>query len=341
MHRVVVVGCGAMSHVWFEAAAARSDLQIVGVVDLDRARAEAAIERYGLGPAKASDDFEAILRETKPDVVFDIAVPAARASIVTAALRAGCHVLSEKPMAETLDEAKRLVEAARAAGRHHVIIQNRRYMEQARRIRAFLASGAIGTVTSTHCDFFLAPRFGGFREEMAHVLLLDMAVHTFDAARLFTGENAISVYAEEWEPASSWYRQGSSALALFRMASGAPFTYRGSWCARGRQTPWEAEWRIIGTLGTLTWDGADAMDAEIADPDQRDGLFEVVRAVEVPPLGDDERIGGHVGVIQDFFEAIRTGRPAETDGSANIQTLAMVLGAIRSAETGQRVDISI
>ncbi len=63
------------------------------------------------------------------------------------------------------------------------MIQNRRYIANVRRIRRFLDSGAIGTPTSIHCDFFIAPHFGGFREEMGHVLLLDMAIHTFDAAR--------------------------------------------------------------------------------------------------------------------------------------------------------------
>ncbi|ALN75205.1 Gfo/Idh/MocA family protein [Aureimonas sp. AU20] len=341
MHRVIVVGCGAMSHVWFEAAAARSDLEIVAAVDLDLKRAEDCLARHGLGDARAFTDFAKAVRESRADIVFDIAVPSARSAIVRAALESGCHVLSEKPMAETLDEARSLVDAARRAGRHHVVIQNRRYLEPVRRIRDFLASGAIGEVTSTHCDFFLAPRFGGFREEMAHVLLLDMAVHTFDAARFLTGENAISVYAEEWEPSSSWYRQGSSAAALFRMESGALFSYRGSWCARGRATPWEAEWRIVGTLGTLTWDGAERIEAEVVDPEHRDGLFETTRSLVVPPLGPDARVGGHAGVMRDFLEAIANGRAAETDGSSNIQTLAMVHGAIQSAETGQRVAISV
>ena len=67
------------------------------------------------------------------------------------------------------------------------MIQNRRYLAEVRRIRRFLDSGAIGAPTSIHCDFFVPPHFGGFREEMDHVLLLDMAIHTFDAARFLVG----------------------------------------------------------------------------------------------------------------------------------------------------------
>ncbi len=53
--------------------------------------------------------------------------------------------------------------------------------------RARIASGAIGALTSVHADFFLGPHFGGFRETMDHVLLLDMAIHSFDAMRCMTG----------------------------------------------------------------------------------------------------------------------------------------------------------
>ena len=74
-----------------------------------------------------------------------------------------------------------MVARARAA-RLHAVVQNRRYLAGVRRIARVLDSGAIGALTSIHCDFFLAPHFGGFREEMDHVLLIDMAIHTFDAA---------------------------------------------------------------------------------------------------------------------------------------------------------------
>lgn len=197
MQRAVLVGCGAMSKAWFEAARTIGDIDIVGVVDLARERAEARIAEFGLGAAIASDSLSAVLAKTSPDLLFDVVVPAARHATVAAGLDAGCHVLSEKPMAETMDEARDLVGRAREAGRIHAVVQNRRYLAQIRRIRQLVASGAIGDVTSLHCDFFLGPHFGGFREEMRHVLFLDMAIHTFDAARFLAGDAASAVYARE------------------------------------------------------------------------------------------------------------------------------------------------
>lgn len=340
MQRAVLVGCGAMSKAWFEAVGALGDIDIVGVVDLDTDRAEARATEFGLTSALIGSNLVKVLAKTSPNLLFDIVVPAARHATVAAGLEAGCHVLSEKPMAETLAEARDLVWRAREAGRIHAVVQNRRYLAQIRRIRRLIESGAIGEVTSIHCDFFLAPHFGGFREEMPHVLFLDMAIHTFDAARFMAGEAATAVYAREWEPANSWYSQGSSAAAIFEFSNGAVFTYRGSWCADGLRTSWESAWRIVGCNGTVVWDGHDDIKAE-AVTSGKNGLFSGVAAVGVPPLDASDRVGGHLGVMQDFIVATKGGPVPETVGTENIKSLAMVFGAIDSAESGRRIEITI
>jgi predicted dehydrogenase len=257
------------------------------------------------------------------------------------ALAAGRHVLSEKPMAETLADARDLVARAKAAGRIHAVVQNRRYLEGVRRIARAVRSGAIGAITSVHADFFLAPHFGGFREEMDHVLLLDMAIHGFDALRCMTGLAASGVYCREWNPPQSWYRQGSSAAAIFELENGAVFVYRGSWCAQGLPTSWECAWRFVGAKGALTWDGSDQIRIEVLARGEREGLFDPMTPVEPPPLAPEDRVGGHFGVLSDFVSAVRSGSEPETVGRDNIRSLAMVFGAIESAELRRRVDIII
>ena len=340
MQRAALIGCGAMSRAWFEAAQSIDGLEIVGVADLDRERAQARAAEFGLDRAIVAGGIEELIAASSPDIVLDVVVPGARHAVVSAALAAGCHVLSEKPMAASLDEARDLVARAREAGRLHAVIQNRRYLEGPRRIRRALAAGTIGAVTSLNCDFFLGPHFGGFREEMEHVLLLDMAIHTFDAARFLAGSQAEGVYCREWEPANSWYHQGSSAAAIFEFGDGVIFNYRGSWCAEGLGTSWESAWRIVGTRGTLTWDGHDDIRAEVATGTSK-GLFSEVAAVEIPPLDPADRTGGHLGLLQDFIAATRGGPEPETVGRENIKSLAMVFGAIESATARARVDIRI
>lgn len=338
MMNAVLVGCGAMSKAWLDAARQIDGLAIVGLVDLDAERAKARAREYGLDGAVIGTSLDAVLDQTKPDAVFDVVVPAARRDVAFAAFARNCHLLTEKPLADSPENARAIVEAARRAGRVHAVVQNRRYVANVRRIRRFLDSGAIGKPTSIHADFFIAPHFGGFREEMAHVLLLDMAIHTFDAARYMVSGDPAGVYCQEWEPANSWYRQGSSASAVFDLGDGKVFTYAGSWCADGFRTSWEGSWRIVAERGSLIWDGSDALKVEVVVPG-RDGIIDKTQAIDVPPLDPADRVGGHLGIIQDFMRAIETGIEPETRGTDNIKSLAMVFGAIESAETGRRVAI--
>jgi predicted dehydrogenase len=336
--QAVLVGCGAMSKAWLEAARQINDVTITGLVDLDVDRAHARAREFGLDGVAIGTDLDAILKQTRPDVVFDVVVPSARREVALTAFANSCHLLTEKPLADSLDGARDIITAARAAKRIHAVVQNRRYLADVRRIRRLLESEALGAPTSIHCDFFLAPHFGGFREEMDHVLLVDMAIHTFDAARYMINREPHRVYCHEWDPRESWYRRGSSAVAIFEMSGGVAFTYRGSWCANGLRTSWESEWRIVCERGSVAWDGYDDLQAEVTNG-TRDGLFDQVEPIEVPPLDPRDRVGGHLGVMQDFITAVREGCEPETVGTDNAKSLAMVFAATRSAETGSRVDI--
>ena len=336
--QAVLVGCGLMSRRWLEAAARIEGLTITGLVDIDPSRARSRADEFGLMHSTVGSDLDAVLSTTKPQLVFDIVVPDARYDIVRTAFAHGCHVLSEKPMAASLADAQSLIHASRESGRIHAVVQNRRYIEGIRRIRSFLDSGDIGAVTSVHSDFFLGPHFGGFRETMENVLLLDMAIHTFDAARYIIGRQPQAVYCHETNPKDSWYAHGASAYAIFEFEEGVTYTYRGSWCAQGLRTSWESAWRVIGERGTLTWDGYDTFNAEREI--ETGGLLRDAELIPVPPLAQDARIGGHEGVIREFVDAVRTGATPETVNYENIKSLAMVIAAIESAKTRQRVPVA-
>jgi len=342
MHKVVLCGCGAMAKGWLEALrntpSLRQDIVVAGLVDLDCARADALAAEFGLTGATTGTDLAAVLTKTRADILFDVVTPAARRSVVTTGLAHGCHVLSEKPMALCLDEARELRALADRANRLHAVVQNRRYIAGVRRIRRLLENGTLGRLTGLHGDFFLGPHFGGFREEMDHVLLLDMAIHTFDAARFMSGKDPLAVYCHEHNPPGSWYRHGAAASAIFELSDEVIFTYRGSWCAQGEPTSWESAWRITGTNGTLLWNGAESFEATIVAG--TDGFFRPLERISVPTLESEADTHGHASVIGSFIAAIRAGRRPETDGSDNIKSLAMVFGAIDSAREHRRVTIT-
>lgn len=334
----VLVGCGGISRAWLDAVRDLPGLTMTGFVDINPAAAAQRAAEYGWRDAVIGADLAAVLAQTRPVIVFDCAVPEAHLPVTLTALAHGCHVLGEKPLAASLSEARQMVAAAHAAGRHFAVMQNRRYDANIRRLAAFLRSGAIGPITTVNADFYIGAHFGGFREVMAHVLLLDMAIHTFDAARLIAAADPVAVYCHEWNPTGSWYARDAAAVAIFEMSQQVLFTYRGSWCAEGLRTTWESDWRIIGTQGSVRWDGAASFQAEVAA--ESGAFFSTMRPVELPPVAMDAKVGGHAGAIRDFVACVRSGQAPETAAADNLHSLAMVFGAIASAERQTRIEIA-
>jgi predicted dehydrogenase len=344
--KAVLVGCGAMSSAWLEAAARINDLEMVGLVDLREEAARARQAEFNLHHTQVGTNLAAMLNTVKPDVLFDCTIPEAHHDNALLAFQHGVHVLGEKPLAHSMDAARAMVNAAQAAGLMHAIIQNRRFDPNIRRVRRYLESDQIGPVTTVNADFYVGAHFGGFRETMKHPLLIDMAIHTFDATRLITNADPVSVYAHEYNPRGSWYAHGSSAMCLFEMSDGSIFNYRGSWSAEGFRTTWESDWRIIGTRGTMRWDGADHPRVSVVDVPGRSApggnptaFHSSTREFELPTLDPHDLIGGHEGVIRDFLSCVRSGGMPETVSSDNIKSLAMVFAAIDSAQTGRRVPV--
>jgi predicted dehydrogenase len=325
-----------MSKEWIRVALEIPNLELVGLVDLslDNARTRAA--EFNLGNVQIGSSLSEMLECTKADVVFDCSVPEAHYAVALEAFKHGAHVLGEKPLADTLSRAIEMVNAAQATNRIHSVMQNRRFNPNILRVKSFLEADEIGSVTTVNADFFIAAHFGGFRDTMAHVLLLDMAIHTFDQARFMTGVDPVNVYCLEFNPKDSWYAQGSSAHCIFEMTNGVIFNYRGSWCSEGFHTTWESDWRIVGTRGTLRWDGGSQPKAQVIS--ETGGFISKHSELELPAL-EQQTVGGHEGLIRDFMTKLEAQQPQATPSSDNIKSLAMVFAAIESAQTKQRVEV--
>ncbi|WP_207634141.1 Gfo/Idh/MocA family protein [Halalkalibacter urbisdiaboli] len=338
VHKILIAGCGGMSNVWFDYAIERSNTEIVGAVDIFEDNAKAMIQKKGLDIPTFSD-LTTALAETEANLVFDVTIPASHKEVVITSLQAGCHVFGEKPMAESMIDAKRILQVTKQTGKTYSVMQNRRYTKEIRAFRECLAADTIGKVGAVHADFFLGPHFGGFRDEMEHPLIIDMAIHTFDQARFLSGADPVSVYCHEFNPHGSWYKGNASAVCIFEMSNGSVFHYNGSWCAEGLNTSWDSSWRVVGSKGTALWDGTNQLKAEVID-----------EAIPTEFMNQHQQIGlpitwkgkvGHLGCLDEMFLALEENRLAETDCSDNIKSMAMVFAAVESAKTNKKVEIGI
>ena len=335
--RVVVCGCGGISGLWFKCLQDIPAIEVVGIVDLNEKAAEARKAEFGLAKAQTGGDLAAMLKLTKPEAVFDCTFPGAHSLVATTALKHGCHVLGEKPMADSMENARKSLAAAKKSGRVYAVMQNRRHTPGVIAYRNLIQSGKLGEPTMLHANFLIGCHFNSsFQQHMKHVLLLDMAIHTFDEARFLSGADPVGVFCKDWNPKGSWFDHEAAAVAVFEMSHGVTFTYRGSWAAQGLNTAWDAEWSCVCTKGSGTWDGREAIRAERVTK-VTGGFFDKLApvSVKVPKMKWDY----HAALLRDFVDCIRAGRRPQTHAADNIRSLAMVFAAIESSETGKFVKI--
>lgn len=309
---------------WAAALQSSPRVECAAVIDANPATARAAVEELELEDCVVA----ASLAETADsgiEMVVNATIPAAHRTVTLEALQSGVPVLSEKPIAPTVAEGMTLAAAAEAYETLLMVSQSRRYFDAVSALSENLHRiGDLGLVSH---EFFKAPHFGGFREEMDHVLLVDMAIHPFDLARFFIGGQPVAVYCEDFNPSWSWYSGAAAAHAVFEFSTGVRFGYSGSWCSPGNETSWNGEWRISGSEGSIQWDGeaSPVLAVPGAEPE-----------VLSPSAPQAEQIEG---ALEDFLDALRTGEVPFGEAHRNISSLAMVEAAVLSSQARSRLQM--
>lgn len=327
-----------MAKTWVKYALNRADTEIVALVDLNLEAAKKMAQSYDIA-CPVFTDLEQAIQQTGANLVFDCTIPDVHFQIAVTAMRLGCDVFGEKPLATSLEQGKKMIQISEETGRNLIVMQNRRFDPKIRAVRQMITDQTIGKPGIIGADFFLGPHFGGFREQMESPLLLDMAIHTFDQARYILGADPISVYCHEFNPAGSWFEGNAAAICIFEMSDGTIFNYRGSWCAEGAPTSWQSSWRITGEKGTIIWDGSHAPYAEVIPAEGEKGNFmrQTVK-VEAPKI-ENLNDSLHSNCLDEMFASLIEKRRAETDSRDNIKSMAMVFAAIESARKGEKINI--
>jgi UDP-N-acetylglucosamine 3-dehydrogenase len=187
--RVAVIGTGAMGRNHVRVYGEMPDAELVAVADLDSGAVHQVAQTYG---ARAYTDYKKMLQREEVEAVT-VAVPtAAHHRVVLDALAAGCHVLVEKPVAATVEEARDMVAAAERADRVLMVGHIERYNPAVIELKRRLDGGELGRVFHVH-----ARRLGPFPERVQDVgVVVDAATHDLDIIRFLLGSEAIRVHAE-------------------------------------------------------------------------------------------------------------------------------------------------
>ncbi len=337
--RVGVIGSGSICrHRHAPEYAVNKDVEIVAFADRVPERAEFCVKKYG---GKAYGKWEEVVGLKDVDAVSVCTPNALHAPITIAALEAGKHVLCEKPMATSHDEATAMIQAAQKAGKFLMIGHNQRLAPLHVKAKQILQSGIIGRVITFRTSFSHGGPEGWsiegasgwfFDKKMAFVGAMgDLGVHKADLLRWLLGEEVVEVSSFVDRLEKTFGDVDDTAVCLLRTQSGAVGTLTASWTHH----PGEDNATIVyGEKGILRI-GADKNYGVVVNlASGENQYFETGRMQSNEAGGQTE-----TGVIRAFVSAVTSGTPPEISGEEGRRALAIILACLESAETKTHVPV--
>lgn len=335
-HRGVLIGCGFFArnhmHGWADAEGAR----IVAVCDLDRAKAEDFARAFDV--PHTYTDAAAMLAEQTPDFVDIATTVPSHVALVTLAARHARLVICQKPFAETLADARAMVDACEEAGATLMVHENFRWQRPFRAMREALPR--IGTPHFLRLSF--RHRYDVYANQpyLAEVLdlaLTDVGLHLFDLARFLVGDVAsVHCRTQRLSPRVS----GEDAfLASLGHVSGTVSSIECSFYATRSPEPFPETLALLeGDAGTLELTQGYRLRLHHAG-----GVEELDVEPAVPAWGEApwHAVQDSVAAFEAHAVGVLDGRAApQPSGAHNLETLALTLAAVHSARTGGTIALA-
>jgi predicted dehydrogenase len=329
--RFVVLGAGFFSRKWIETIKASNDSEVVGIASRSRSVAEGLKRDFGLTDATLYAGWEEALDPSKADGVIITLPQMLHPEATVRALRAGLHVLCEKPLAVDMAGARAVVEETRKYPDRVVMVnQNFRWRPHIQSMRRGIQEGVVGRVghIMVECRQQIRRKtVEAWRERMEEPYLLDFAIHHFDLIRYLTGDEVARAVGLSFRPSWSWFEGNSAATAIFTLRGGALVDYGGTMVSLGAETPQEGLITVIGEKGTLRLDEASQVTLH-GQGDTR-------------TLSQNPTPGGELGhALAEFLAAIREKRQPETHVAEHVRSLAISLAVAESSRRGHWVEVA-
>jgi predicted dehydrogenase len=327
MRRIIQVGVGGMGSGWTDRVAESDQWEAAAYVDVSKKNLMVAAERHGLPRNRCFTDLDAALNRIEADALLDVTPQQFRRGVCENALKRGLHVMSEKPLADSLRNAQAIVACAQKCRRTYMVAQNYRYQPVVQTVKRFIKQGRLGDVGYVGVNFHKGPHFGGYREEMAYPLVLDMSIHHFDLMRCLFDADVRFVEATSVNAPWNWNKGDATVMAQLELDNGVVVNYFASWVTTGWETGWNADWRFEGSKGVLLWE-RDHVALSSAPQKKR-----AVPLVKWPKAHQ-------AYLLEAFARALDTGIEPETSGRRNLNSLAATYAVVRAAKERKRIKVS-
>ncbi len=353
--RIGIIGTGGIAGAHMDSYLRLADeVEIIGASDIVPGKARAFLDRYKLTDVPAFDDNAALLK-LKPDGVSVCTYNSTHAECTVAALRAGAHVLCEKPMSVTLAEALEMYNTAKDVNRILTIGFQPRYDPNMDLVREIVGSGMLG-------DIYYIQTGGGrrrgipggtfVRKELAGVgALADIGCYSLDMVLSAIGYPkplTVSAFAsDKFGKNPKYFRDADKfdvddfSVALIRLEGGIALDFRMSWAMHmdsagdtmffGTDAGLKIKPAGVGTGWGGAWDGT--IGPVFLYNDVAGQLCETAIPLRQP---SDNRF---YSKVKAFCDAVRTNGPAPIPTIQSVYNQAIVDGIYRSSQAGREVEI--
>jgi predicted dehydrogenase len=341
--RVAISGSGNRSRtVWQKHVSELDGFELVGVQDPSPASLQRAFELGTIRPEQAFAALDDMLESVRPDVLIVCPIHAAHAAAIEAGLKAGCHVLVEKPFTTSLSDALRLTALAEEEDLVLAVVQNWRPKSVGVALRQSVADGLIGEVA--HISFrYLRdrelPHLPDYLFDEPDPLLYALAVHHIDLFRYVLGQEIATIEGHEFHPRWSRYSHPSVVQWWMETTGGVAISYSGTISSRnGGHLRWE-NLVVEGDLGTL-YNESDTFDPPLllsrrGDPEPIDVTGDVAER------GQSEQYAlADQAILLNFSRAITDGEPLISSARDNIGTVAAIEAARACLVERRSVDVA-
>lgn len=332
--RVGIIGCGAIHHHHADAITADSRLELAGFADTDIARAEESAKIYG---GRAYADYLEMIDAERLDAVHICTPHYLHEPMAVEAMKRGCDVFCEKPMAISVAGAQHMADVAKETGRRLGICFQNRFRETSQLILRKLRSGELGRVLGAKAsmtwnrgvEYYRSGAWRGLWATEGGGVLINQSIHTLDLLDQFCGGfEAVSAHVDRFllrEP----YEVEDTATANFMLRSGGNALFFATNCYV-KSTPPEIS--VVCENATLTL--ADELTIEYAN-----GRRDVLRDPPIELSGKAVWGSCHPVAISRFYDSVLGGEEFLIGPDEGIRSIRLIDGIYRSSEQGGYVSL--
>lgn len=335
--KVGIIGCGSIAQLrHLPEYKMNKEVEIVAVCDINEQRAIEVSKQYG---AKVYKNYEELLASKTVDAVSVCTPNYLHAPISIAALNKGVHVLCEKPMATSKEEAQAMIQAEKESGKKLMIGHNQRFVSSHQKARQLIECGEIGRIYSFRTAF----GHGGpeqwsvdgkeswfFKKNEAFIGAMgDLGVHKTDLLRYILGEEIVEVGAFVQTNAKDFANVDDNAVCVLKTESGIIGTLASSWAYVGQE---DNSTIIYGEKGILRLEDHPTYSLIVQYATGEVANYELGKIQSNDEGGQDN---SHV--IEQFVNAIVEDKEPAVSGEEGAKSLSVILAAIESHETKQIV----